>query len=222
MDVIGDIVGNFWFFQTESVVPLFQEISVWIVILFAGLFVVATTVKVIMQKNEQAIPIGLLLFPVTIMVAYAVLLLYGDMFGFNFGSFSLSEMFTHALNYWWVFLIFWPVVLLKLPLQLIGKKGESDSNSLVSFVFAPFYEEIAFRYFAINTLFLLTNSVEIALFFSSIAFALIHLPNKDGDKWIGPISLNLTFLSGLVFGIIAIQYGLIFAILVHSVANVAG
>jgi hypothetical protein len=157
---------------------------------------------------------------VLIVATYNILIYFGGVFGLDFELIGVSAIISNAIKYWWVFLIFWPVVILKIPFSFFGRKGEGGGNALVSFLFAPIYEELAFRYFAINTIFLLTGSIEMAVFFQAIGFSLIHLPNKDKNGWAGPVSLNFTLVGGLITGIIAVQAGLLIAILSHMIINI--
>jgi hypothetical protein len=145
-------------------------------------------------------------------------LLIGNYFGFDLTQISISQIINNAIKYWWVFFIFWPIVLIGLPFKLIENKSEAVKN-IVPIILVPIYEEFAFRFLAINTIYLLTNSIEISLLFSAIAFSLIHLPNKYEDGWAGPVVICTTFIGGIAWGIIAITYGLIFSIAVHMIHN---
>ena len=220
--LVNEIISNLWLFQTESVVPLFGELSLMILILFVIAKISGIFLDLILNKSNNKIAIGLVLFPIHVVGLYGLLYFFGGYFGLDFQSLNILDIINYALENWWIFLLFWPVVLLKIPFGLIGKKGEGGKNYLVSFIFAPIYEELAFRLLAINTIFLITKSIEISLFLSAIAFALIHLPNMDQGKWVGPSNLWANFKFGIFAGIIAINYGLIFAILFHAVGNLIG
>ena len=51
--IVGDIINNFWFFQTEGVVSLFQEWStIMIIILFIVPFVLAFVVDQAIHKSK--------------------------------------------------------------------------------------------------------------------------------------------------------------------------
>jgi hypothetical protein len=221
--IVNDIISNIWWFQTESVVPLFQELSIMILILFIADFVIGITFKVLMKKTilkQSDIP-GLIVYPILIAILYSLLYFFGGFFDFNFASITISEIFDNAIKYWWVFFIFWPVVLVALPFRLIFKamgRGSEHAGKFMEHIPIGTFEEFAFRYLAINTIFLLTNSIEIALLFSTIAFSLIHLPNM-GEGWNGPFVICSTLISGLIYGIIAIKYGLVFSILAHVLYN---
>ena len=217
--LVSEIINNLWWFQTESVVPIFKEISIWILILFAISEVIGIVSKMTLNKSEKRVAIGVILFPITLAFWYGLLYSFGSPFGFDFTSINITDIFSHSIKNWWFFLIFWPVVLLQIPLGLVGKKGEGGGNILVRTIFAPIYEEFAFRLLAINTMFLITNSIEISLFISAIAFTLIHLPNMDRGKWVGPVWISSNFTLGMIMGIMAINYGLIFAIIFHSLSN---
>ena len=58
--ILTDIINNFWFFQTDSVVPIFQEWStVMILVLFAIPFVLAFVVDQAIHKSKYHVVIGL-------------------------------------------------------------------------------------------------------------------------------------------------------------------
>lgn len=219
MSIINEIISNIWFFQTESVVPLFQEIS--LMILF--IFIVSSAVMIFggaaLSKNKQRIIIGFVLYPILIIIFYFLLVSFGNYFGFDLSQISISQTIDNAIKYWWVFFVFWPIVLIGLLFKLIGNKSEAIKN-VVPIALAPIYEEFAFRFIAINTIFLLTNSIEISLLFSAIAFSIIHLLNKYEDGWGGPVTICTTLIGGIAWGIIAINFGLILAIAVHMVHNI--
>lgn len=100
-------------------------------------------------------------------------------------------------------------------------KGES-ADKIILAIPTPIFEELAFRILCINTIYLLSQSIEISIILSSIAFALIHIPNKSNDKWGGPVKINAVLFNGFIWGIVAVQYGLIFAIIIHILLNLIG
>ena len=186
--ILRDIINNIWLFQTESVVPLFQEWSiVMILILFAIPFVLAFVVDQAIHKSKYHVAIGLTLFPILIVLLTWLTATYGFYFGFSKLNFGL--LIDTSVKHWWIFLLFWPVVGFQLIMRLFIK-GE-NSNKIITSVPVPIFEELAFRLLCLNTIFLITNSLIISLVLSSIAFSLIHLPNKSGDKWGGPVKLML-------------------------------
>jgi hypothetical protein len=216
---ISDIISNFWFFQTESVVPIFQEWStIMILILFIIPFVLAFVIDQVLHKSKFHIVIGLILYPILIVAFTWLLSNFGYIFGFSSIDFNL--LINTAIKYWWVFVLFWPVVGFRLIMKLFIK--EENADKIIGSVPVPIFEELAFRLLAINTIFLITKSIEISLILSTIAFSLIHLPNKSGDRWGGPVKINATLVMGFFWGIIAIKYGLIFSTIAHIIQNIFG
>ena len=217
--IVYDIISNFWFFQTESVVSLFQEWStVMILVLFAIPFVLAFVVDQAIHKSKYHVVIGLVLFPILIGFFTWLTVTYGSYFGFSELDFNL--LIDTSINHWWIFLLFWPVVGFQLIMRLFIK-GE-NANKIIVGIPVPIFEELAFRLLCINTIFLITNSLVISFLLSTISFSLIHLPNKSGDRWGGPVKLNATLIMGFCWGIMAIQYGLIFSIIAHIITNTFG
>ena len=218
--IISDIISNIWFFQTESVVALFKEISIIILILFVVDFILAVVLDQVLMRSKYHIPIGLTLWPIFVVILTYLFYSFGGLLGFNFYQFEFNNLLGYAIKHWWVFVVFWIMTLFgNIPYSL-GKltKNEKVMNFFGTF-FTPIHEEFFFRYLGINTIYVLTNSIEIAIIFSSIGFTLIHLPNKSGDKWGGPVKINATLFMGFALGIIAVKYGFIFAIAIHILNN---
>lgn len=216
--IVYDIINNLWFFQTESVVPIFQEISIWIIILFAAAFIIASIIDQGLHKSKYHAIIGLILFPISVGIIIALTTYFGYFFGFS--QFDFNLLIDTALNHWWIFLLFWPVVGFRLIMRLFIR-GENADKIIVG-VPVPIFEELAFRLLCLNTIYFMTQSIEISFILSTIAFSLIHLPNKSGDRWGGPVKINATLFMGFCWGIIAIKYGLIFAMLAHIIHNSIG
>jgi hypothetical protein len=172
------------------------------------------------HKSKFRVIIGFILYPILLVILSGLVYYFGGIFGFDTTSLTIDKIIESLSKCWWCLFIFWPVVLLRLPLELIGRGKSGEKNKIVPVLFIPIYEEFAFRFLAINTIYLLTQSILISLIFSAIAFTIIHLFNKSGDHWGGPIAINGTLIMGFVFGIIAIQYGLIFSIAAHIINNI--
>jgi membrane protease YdiL (CAAX protease family) len=218
--LVNEIINNLWFFQTESIVPIFQEISLMILILFVVSMPLTVIIDQVLHKSKQKIALGFILYPILIIALYGFLYFFGGYFGFDFPSIDISKIIDNAINYWWVFFIYWPIfAIVAGPVRLIGRNQQGGVSPAVQIIFAPIWEDFVYRFMAINTIYLLTNSIEISLIFSAIAFSLIHLPNKAGDGWGGPVAINGTLIMGVAWGIIAIKYGLIFSIAVHMLQN---
>ncbi len=220
MPFINEIISNIWWFQTESVVPLYQELSIIILILYVAEFIIGNIWDQVLHKSKYHIPLGLSLWPAYIVVLTLAFYSFGGLLGFEFLQFELSTIFENAIKYWWVFFVFWFMTLFgNIPYTLAKwSKNEKVMGSFGTFI-TPIFEELAFRFIGINTVYMLTNSIEISIIFTAIGFSLIHLPNKSGDKWGGPVKINASLLMGFVLGIIAVKYGLIFAIGLHMINN---
>ena len=218
--IVNDIINNIWLFQTESVVPLFQELSIIILILFIADFIVGITLDQVLHKSKHHILLGLTLWPIFIAIFILLFYSFGGLLGFNFYQFEIGALFDYAIKYWWVFFVFWIMTLFgNIPYTLAKwSKNEKVMGLFGTFV-TPIFEELAFRLIGINTVYMLTNSIEISIIFTAIGFSLIHLPNRSGDKWGGPVKINATLLMGFASGIIAVKYGLIFTIAIHIINN---
>ena len=81
-------------------------------------------------------------------------------------------------------------------------------------------EEIAYRYFGINTIFLLTGSLEISLLITTIFFSLSHIITKDSKGWFGPVNINYALIAGFGYGLLAIKFGIIVAIVMHTIHDI--
>lgn len=218
--IVNEIISNIWWFKTESVVPLFQELSIIILILFVAKFVIGVTLDQVLNRQKNYIPISLILWPIFIAILTLLFYSFGGLLGFEFYQFDIGTLFDYATKYWWTFFVFWIMTLFgNIPATLAKWSKNEKAMGFFGTVLTPTFEELAFRYIGINTVYLLTNSIEISIVFTAIGFSLIHLPNRSGDRWGGPVKLNATLFMGFATGIVAVKYGLIFAILIHAINN---
>lgn len=215
--IVYNIINNLWFFQTESVVSIFQEISIAILIPFLIAFILPFILDQAIHKSKYHIIIGLVLYPILIVASTLFLANFGYIFGFS--QFDINLLIDTTIKYWWLLFIFWPITLIRLVLRFVFRDSQGAENKFTPCVIVPIVEEFAFRLLAINTIFMITNSIEIALVISTIGFTIIHLTVKSGDRWGGPVKLNATLVMGLFWAIIAIKYGLIFSIAAHIITN---
>ncbi|MBU0457671.1 MAG: CPBP family glutamic-type intramembrane protease [Nanoarchaeota archaeon] len=220
--ILTDIINNFWFFQTEGIVPFFKELplSPIIIILMVASIVLPFVLDQLLFKSKYHVPIGLVLFPILVVLFTYAFINFGNLLGFDFYSFDFNKLIDTIINHWWIFFLFWPVVGFQLIMRLFIK-GE-NAGKIITSIPIPIFEELAFRVLCINTIYLLSQSIVISIILSSIAFAIIHLPNKSNDKWGGPVKINAVFISGFIWGIVAIQYGVIFSIIIHVILNSVG
>ena len=79
-------------------------------------------------------------------------------------------------------------------------------------IVAPIIEELIFRLALITFLFTMTGSIIIAVFVSAILFGMLHLGY-------GAYRFLNTFLSGLLLGIIFVNFGIVPVILIHMTHN---
>ncbi len=86
-------------------------------------------------------------------------------------------------------------------------------NSAANIVIvAPIIEELIFRLVLITFLFTMTGSIVIAIFVSAILFGALHLGY-------GAYRFLNTFLSGLLLGVIFVNFGIVPVILIHMTHN---
>lgn len=106
-------------------------------------------------------------------------------------------------------------------LNLVGLTAETaienasaNSSSLTAFLYvsfgAPIFEEIIFRGFTMNAYHKANGSKILALVMSAIIFGMMH-----GN----PVQIFFAFVVGLVLGYTAMEYGIIWSILLHIVNN---
>jgi len=125
------------------------------------------------------------------------------------------------------FLILWSVF------ELLVLKGLMTLISLIlhhsleahvdAWVVAPLIEEYAFRWVLMGLLLSWGMGLGMAILVQGILFAIAHIKNGfvyGMDSWIGVVSANLVIPFGFALGFIAIQYGLLYAFLLHVVFNI--
>lgn len=156
--IVYDIINNLWFFQTESVVSIFQELSIMVLILFAAAFIIASVIDQGLHKSKYHAVLGLVLFPISIAMIIVLTSYFGYIFGFSQIDFNL--LIDTAINHWWIFFLFWPVVGFRLIMRLFIK-GESADKIIVG-VPVPVFEELAFRLLCLNTIYFMTQSIEVS------------------------------------------------------------
>jgi hypothetical protein len=210
------ILESLFLFQQESIISLFTGISLWILIL-PGINIgigelLSRTIGDPQKKVYQIATYPFLLVGSYFAMIYLVL----PFMGLNPQSLELSSILGNIIKYWYFFIIF-PAfsALMKLPFKFILKDNEYFQTALLPGIF----EEISYRFFLINSLFLVTQSMEISIFISILIFSLGHIFQGRLKNWSGLFALNHTLIAGVIFAVIAIQYGLIFSILVHIAGN---
>jgi|TARA_B100000315_G_scaffold115519_1_gene106041 hypothetical protein len=210
------ILESLFLFQQESIVPLFAGISLWILILLGiGIAKGELLNRIIGGPQKRMYQIAI--YPFLIVGSYfAMIYLVLPFMDLNPQNLELSLILDNIIRYWYFFIIF-PAfsALMKLPFKFILKDNEYFQTALLPGVF----EEISYRFFLINSLFLVTESMEISIFISILIFSLGHIFQGRLKGGSGLFAINNTLIAGIIFAIIAIQYGLIFSILVHIVGN---
>tara|TARA_B100000315_G_scaffold251934_1_gene287679 strand:- start:403 stop:1116 length:714 start_codon:yes stop_codon:yes gene_type:complete len=211
------ILESLFLFQQESVILLFAGISLWILILL-GIDTGLTELLVKIIGGPQKKLYQLIIYPFLIVGSYFAtiyfVLPFMDLDPQNLG---ILLIFDTIIKYWYFFIIF-PAfsALMKLPFKFILKDNEYFQKALLPGIF----EEISYRFFLINSVFLVTKSMEMSIFISIIVFSLGHTFQGRLKNWTGLLAMNYTLIGGIIFAIIAIQYGLIFSILGHIAHNV--
>jgi len=84
---------------------------------------------------------------------------------------------------------------------------------------APLVEELIFRFLLINSLTLNGVSLFNAIFWSAVIFGLIHINQVRMKKWWGGSAVNYAIAGGFIFGFVALYYGIIIGIIIHSLSN---
>lgn len=106
-------------------------------------------------------------------------------------------------------------------LNLVGLTAETaienasaDSSTFTAFLYvsfgAPIFEEIIFRGFTMNAYHKANGSKTLALVMSAIIFGMMH-----GN----PVQIFFAFIVGLVLGYTAMEYGIIWSMLLHIINN---
>lgn len=94
------------------------------------------------------------------------------------------------------------------------ENAAADSSTLTAFLYvsfgAPIFEEIIFRGFTMNAYHKANGSKTLALVMSAIIFGMMH-----GN----PVQIVFAFIVGLVLGYTAMEYGIIWSILLHIINN---
>lgn len=228
MLTITEVINNIWFFQTESIVPIFVELSLMIIIIYGIQFGLAFIISTILDKEKRII-YGFVFFPITLVGSYFILYFIGPFFNFNFASIGLSEIIKGIVSAWWVFPLIFIIgklirLILWLPekvIQIATKKDFSNQKVNVgAAIRSGIGEEFTDRFLLINTIFLISNSLELSLVLSIIFFSLSHIFVKNEGKWFGPVAINYTLIAGIGYGIIAIKFGLIVSIIAHIFNNI--
>ncbi|MFW9777348.1 MAG: type II CAAX prenyl endopeptidase Rce1 family protein [Candidatus Heimdallarchaeota archaeon] len=86
----------------------------------------------------------------------------------------------------------------------------------------PIFEELVFRRYAISMLLIQLRSDEFVVITSALIFSLIHLP---GDLQIGSLRyiilhLSVTFILGLILGMVYLRWGFSYAVVFHGAWNI--
>jgi hypothetical protein len=210
---------DFFVFQQPSVVLLFKEVSFWLIaFLAASAFISFVLQRLIGSPNKRIIQ--LVIYPFLIIGAY-LLLAYVllPFIGLDSGKLNLSDTISAIISYWYFFLIF-PAfsMLMKLPFKFMLTNNEYFQGAVLPGIF----EEISYRFFLINSLFMVTKSLEISIFVGILIFSLAHIfqqAMKGFSNWSGLFAINNTLLVGIIDTIVALQYGLIFSIIIHILHN---
>ena len=156
VNILESIMGNIWFFQTESVIPIFAKFSIFILIIFILDFIIAYIIASSLAE-EKIKPFSVFLFPITLIAGFFILYSTSPFFTYDFTSLDLGSIFSNLLKSGWVFIIFHPITfLLRLPFKLINHlifKGEHPKIDVFAALGAGISEEIIHRFFAFNTFF---------------------------------------------------------------------
>ncbi|MFW9854011.1 MAG: lysostaphin resistance A-like protein [Candidatus Thorarchaeota archaeon] len=94
--------------------------------------------------------------------------------------------------------------------------------AILAGLIGPIFEELVFRRYAISMLLIQLKSDESAVVTSALIFSLMHLP---GDLQIGSLRyiilhLSVTFILGLILGIIYLRWGFFYAVVFHGAWNI--
>ena len=105
-------------------------------------------------------------------------------------------------------------------IRLATKGYDRLSKHLVGYL-GPIFEEAVYRYILLAFLVFHQISLYGALPFLSLIYALApnHILTSDDKGWDGYYRVYYVFLLGIVLGIIAIEFGLIAAIVFHIFYN---
>ncbi|MBS3070877.1 CPBP family intramembrane metalloprotease [Candidatus Pacearchaeota archaeon] len=80
-------------------------------------------------------------------------------------------------------------------------------------ILVPVWQELVFRYLPYKFWYLPSGNILLVGIVSSIVFALIHL-------YFGKWFVLLAFFAGLLYWVIMVKFGFIYAILAHSAINI--
>lgn len=158
--------------------------------IFMGFFMMKrVTVKEILAKRKKMTP-----------AVFIVLLFLFMLIQYPIGI--LIDVFESLLN------------LIGLTAETAIENASADSSTFTAFLYlsfgAPIFEEIIFRGFTMNAYHKANGSKTLALVMSAIIFGMMH-----GN----PIQIFFAFVVGLVLGYTAMEYGIIWSILLHIINN---
>lgn len=201
--------------------------SFWNMFIIYSLLLIIPIISVVFLSTLCDINLDILLSVIYIICIIFYLLFTRINKDINFTKFEYNKMNFFKLIFFMILLVFTKtaiVDILTVPINYLietffdftilsnsGNITPEDIN-LLSFlhivIIAPIFEEIIFRGFSLS--FLKKFGNEFAIVLSAFTFGLIHLAF--------PQTLY-AFISGLIYGYIAIKYGLKYSIIFHSFNN---
>ena len=95
--IYEEIIQNIYLFQTESVVPLFVEISIMILIIWGVSFGLSFIVSILLNRNRRVL-YGLIAYPIMIAIIYAAHYFIGPYFGLDYSQFSITEISNYIIQ----------------------------------------------------------------------------------------------------------------------------
>ncbi|MFH1770899.1 MAG: CPBP family glutamic-type intramembrane protease [archaeon] len=218
--LIDFLLNNIFLFQQASVVPIFEKISLLLVLFL----VLAPLLGFILQRligGPDKRTVQIVFYPFFVigmffLLSYVIL----PFMGLDYSKLSVGAIFEVIISYWYFFIIF-PLlsILFKLPFKFLLKENKYFQTAIIPSMF----EELSYRFFLINSLFLVTNSLEVSIFVGILIFSLGHLFQqiKQGlSGWAGLFAINNTIIGGIIYVVVAVHYGLIFAVIIHLLNNV--
>lgn len=227
VDFLG-IASMFWRPEIAWIAGAFDFRTV--AVLFGISFAFAFVVDLILGNPKFRLFAVVTLIP----VIAAWILLYSPFMGLagmevagGFGLFrEVGSVFTGHMGTIVTFLVVWSLFELAVTLGLMRLVSVILHNPLEAhidaWIVAPLMEEYAFRWVLMGMLLGWGVSVELAILVQAIVFAISHVKNgivHGLDSWVGIASANITVPLGFTLGFVALNYGLLYAFLLHVVFN---
>lgn len=146
----------------------------------------------------------------------------------GFGFFSqVGSVIGGNLTSIIMFLIFWGVfeflVFKGIMMAVAWALHHPFEAHIDAWVVGPLIEEYAFRWVLMGLLVGWGAGAAVAIAVQGVLFAISHLKNgllRGMDSWGGIVTASITVPLGFTLGFVALNYGLLYAFLLHAVFNV--